>query len=183
MRKGNTYRLPTPPIVKATIDSAPEDVKALHEHITTMTQVLNQSLQTMQTRLDTIQQIGAVKPPTVTGLTVTGKQGLFHLTWNRQSNIDGYVVEQGTDATMQQITNRYHISDGDAAQHQIPVGNCAVTAAFRVYAHQGPMYSNPTTAVAATTSAYGAGEAVPTAPPIAPRPPRLAPVRSGPNLP
>lgn len=183
MRKGNTYRLPPPPTVKGTPESAPDDVKALQTHIATITDVLNQSLQTMQTRIDTVQQIGAKKPPTVTGLTVTGKQGLFHLTWNRQDNVDGYVVVQGTDSTMQQITNRYHVSDGDAAQLQIPVGNVAVAANFQVYAHQGPMYSDPTTAAGGTTLMYTTSESAPPAPPIAPRPPKLAPVRSGPNLP
>ena len=148
-----------------------------------MTTLLNQSLQTMQTRLDTIQQIGAQKPPTVSGLTVTGKQGLFYLTWNRIKNADGYVVVQGTDSTMVQITNRYPVPDGDSCSYSVPVGNVVVTASFQVFAYQGPQYSEPSPAVSATTVAYGAGEAAPPRPPLAPRPVKLAPVRSGPNLP
>lgn len=183
MRRGNYYRLPSPPVLKGTIQSVPEDMKALSDHLIQQTTVVNQMLQSVQQRLNTIQQTGAKTPPNVSGLTVTGKQGLFHLTWNRIENVDGYVIEQASDSGMTQLVGRYTLPDANQCLHQIPVGNVAVTNSFRVYAYQGPKISSPSPAVSATTVAYGAGESAPPAPPISPLAPKIAPPRSGPNLP
>lgn len=180
--RGNVVRLPLPPAIKGGIPEAANDIKAIHEHYTMTIGLLNQSLQALQNRVNTIQQSGAKTPPTVTGLTVTGKQGLFHLTWNRIKNADGYVIVQASDSGMTQLVGRYNVPDGDSVSHQVPVGNVAVTNSFQVYSYQGKKYSEPSTAVTATTAVYGAAESAPPAPPLAPRQPKIAPVRSGPNL-
>lgn len=182
MRRGNVARLPLPPKINGSLAEAGNDIKTLHEHLNTMTTILNQALQSFQGRLNTVQQTAAVKPPTVTGLTVVGKQGLFYLTWNRIKNTDGYVIAQATDTGMVQLVGRYPVPDGDACAYSIPVGNVAVTNSFQVYAYQGPKYSEPSATVTATTVVYGSAESAPPAPPIAPRQPKLAHVRSGPNL-
>lgn len=176
-------RLPVPPQVKGTIPGAPEDVKNLHEHLNLMTTIVNQALQSLQNRMNTVQQVQAKTPPNVSGFTVTGKQGLFHLTWNRIVNADGYVITQASDTGMVSLVGRYNIPDGEQCVHQIPVGNVAVTNSFQVYAYQGNKYSDPSPAITATTVPYGAGESAPPAPPISPRQPKKVPVRSGPNLP
>lgn len=180
--RGNVARLPLPPAITGKLPEAGNELKTLHDHVTTMTTILNQALQGLQNRVNKIQQVGAKTPPTVTGLSVTGKQGLFHLTWNRIANTDGYVVVHAADSGMTQVVGRYPVPDGDAVTHQIPVGNVAVTGSFQVYAYQGHQYSSPSNAVTATTTAYGAGEAAPPSPAIAPRHPKIAPIRSGPNL-
>lgn len=180
--RGNVVRLPLPPKINGTIPEAGADLKTLHDHINLMTSLINQSLQSVQNRLNTIQQSGAKAPPTVTGLTVTGKQGLFHLTWNRIKNADGYVVVQASDSGMTQLVGRFNIGDGESCTYQVPVGNVAVTNTFQVYSYQGKKYSEPSPAVTATTAVYGSAESAPPAPPLAPRQPKLAPVRSGPNL-
>lgn len=181
-RRGNVLRLPLPPPVQATIPTVGQDVKNLHDHLVQMTDILNQGLQSLQNRVNTVQQVRAATPPTVTGLTVTGKQGLFYLTWNRIAHTDGYVVVQALDAGMVQIIGRFNIPDGDSCIYSVPVGNVAVTSSFQVYAYQGNKYSDPSSIVTATTVVYGSAEAAPPQPPIAPRQPKKAPVRSGPNL-
>jgi hypothetical protein len=159
-----------------------EDAKTVHEHLNLMTTILNQALQGLQGRINTVQQVAAKTPPTVTGLVVTGKQGLFYLTWNRIAHTDGYVIAQASDSGMTQLVGRYNLPDGDTCSYPIPVGNVAVTNSFQVYAYQGQKISEPSPAVTATTIPYGAGEAAPPAPPIAPRHPKKAPPRSGPNI-
>ena len=181
-RRGNVARLPLPPEVKGTIQSAGEDVKTLHQHLTQTITILNQSLQSLQNRTNTIQQTGAKAPPTVTGFGIEGKQGLFYLHWNRIAHVDGYVVVQATDSAMSNVVGRYNIPDGDCCTHQIPVGNAAVTGSFQVYAYQGNKYSDPSNILTASTFVFGSSETAPANPAIAPRQPKIAPVRSGPNL-
>lgn len=183
MRRGNVYRLPMPAPPKGGFQNLESDLKAMHEYLVQQTTILNQGLQIHQARLNTIQQVGAVTPPPVSGLVVTGKQGLFHLTWNRMKNVDGYVVVQASDAAMTQLVGRYNIPDANQSLHQIPVGNVAVTNYFQVYAYTGPKYSDPSPTVTGVSLVYGSAEAAPPAPPIAPLQPKLAAVRSGPNLP
>jgi hypothetical protein len=182
-RRGNVLRLPLPPAISGTLPQAGSDIKTLHDHLTQMTDILNQGLQSLQNRINTVQQVTAKAPPTVTNLTVTGKQGLFHLTWNRIANVDGYVVTQASDTGMSQLVARYNLPDGHQCVHQVPVGNVAVTHSFQVYAYQGNKYSDPTPAVTATSAVFGSPETAPGAAPIAPLQPKKAPVRSGPNLP
>jgi hypothetical protein len=181
-RRGNVARLPLPPAVSGTIPKAGDDIKTLRDHLAQMTVILNQGLQSLQNRVNTVQQTGAKTPPTVTGLTVTGKQGLFHLTWNRVVHADGYVVMQASDSAMSNLIGRHPVPDGEACTFQIPVGNVAFTSSFQVYAYQGQKYSEPSNIVTATTAGYGSAEAAPANPPFAPRHPKIAPVRSGPNL-
>lgn len=183
MRKGAYDRIPSPPILKGTIQSVPEDMKALSDHLAQMTMILNKVNQNMGQRLNTIQQTGAQAPPNVSGLTVTGKQGLFYLTWNRIKNVDAYVIEQASDSGMTQLVGRYTLPDANSCSYGIPVGNVAVTNYFRVYAQQGPKISDPSPAVSATTAVYASAESAPPAPPIAPLAPKISPPRSGPNLP
>lgn len=182
MRRGNVYRLPSPPPPKGQIGTYEADSKALHEHLTTMTTILNQALQGLQNRMNTVQQTGAKAPPPVSGLTVTGKQGSFQLTWSRMANVDGYVVVQASETAMTQLVGRYNLPDGQQCSHSIAVGNVAVTNSFQVYAYQGPKYSDPSPVATATTLTYTTSEAAPPAPPMAPQPPKISPVRSGPNL-
>jgi len=159
-----------------------DDIRALHGHITQATIILNQALQSLQNRINTVQQVKALTPPTVTGLAVQGKQGCFYITWNRIAHVDGYVIVQANDSQMSQVIGRFPVPDGDSCVYSLAVGNAAVTSFFQVYAYQGPKYSDPSAIVSATTSTYGAGEAAPQQPGIAPRQPKIAPVRSGPNL-
>lgn len=182
VRRGNVFRLPVPPKLLESLTDGPENARILNDHLNTMTMILNQALQSLQNRQNTVQQVQAKTPPTVTGLTVTGKQGLFHLTWNRIENTDGYVIVQSADSAMGQLLNRYNIPDGDQVAHQIPIGNVAVTHSFQVYAYQGQKYSEPSPIVTGTTLTYTTPEAAPPNPAIPPRHPKLAPVRSGPNL-
>ena len=182
-RRGNVYRLPLPPRIGGTISTSADDLQVIHKHISDMTIILNQGLQSLQQRINTVQQTGARTPPTVTGLTVTGKQGLFYLTWNRVANVDGYVVTRASDSAMKILIGRYNLPDSEQCTLDISVGNVAVTNSFQVYAYQGPKYSEPSPSVTATTSVYGSAEAAPANPPIAPRQPKIAPVRNGPNLP
>jgi hypothetical protein len=183
MRRGPVARLPIPPVIKGTIQSAPEDLKNLHEHLNTMTTILNQGLFNIQNRINTVQQTGAKAPPSVTGFTVTGKQGLFYLTWNRIANTDGYVITQASDAGMVNLIGRFNLPDGDTCTFSIPVGNVAVTNTFQIYAYQGPRLGPPSSAVTATTLTFTTPEAAPPTPPISPRQPKRAFPRSGPNLP
>lgn len=180
-RQTNIFRLPVPPTLMSKLE--PDNATILNKHLQEMTVILNQALQSFQNRLNTIQQTGKNNVPNVQGFTVTGKQGLFYLSWKRIKNVDGYVIMQAADSQMKQLTNRYHISDGQQVSFQVAVGNVVVTSSFQIYAYQGPNYGSPSNIVTATTSAYGAGESAPPTPPIAPQPPLLAPVRSGPNLP
>lgn len=177
MRRGNVARLPLPPTTSAS------DVKVLHDHVVQMTTILNQNLQSVQNRLNTIQQTGAKKPPAVTGLTVTGKQGSFWLTWNRIANVDGYEVVRASDSAMSNIVGRFNVPGADSCTFSMPVGNVAVTSSFAVYAYQGPQIGDPSATVTATTATYTNAESAPPNPPIAPRSPKVAPTRSGPNLP
>jgi hypothetical protein len=183
MRRGDVYRLPLPPQLKGTLQSAPEDLKTMQEHLNLMTKILNQGLLTTHNRLNTIQQTGAKAPPSITGFTVTGKQGLFYLTWNRIVNTDGYVIVQASDAGMVNLIGRYNVVDGDTCTFSIPVGNVAVTNTFQIYAYQGPRLGPPSSAVTATTLTFTTPEAAPPTPPISPRQPKRAFPRSGPNLP
>lgn len=181
-RLSTIHRLPAPPALRGGLANHDADVKTLKEHLDTMTTILNQAMQSLENRTNTIQQVGAVAPPPPSSFAVVGKQGLFHLTWNRIKNADGYVIVHASDAAMTQIVNRYHIDDGNQCAHQIPVGNVAVAGSFQVYAYQGNKYSDPSPIITATTAIYASAEAAPPAPPIAPQPPKIAPVRSGPNL-
>jgi len=181
-RRGNVARLPLPPEVGGKLMSAGDDVKVLRSHLTEMTTILNQALQSLQNRVNTVQQTGAITPPTVTGLTVTGKQGCIYLVWNRINNVDGYVVMWATDSAMQVLVGRHAISDGEEASFVLPIGNHASTFYFQVYAYQGPQYSSPSAIVSGTSLTYTTSEAAPPTPPYAPRHPKLVPIRSGPNL-
>jgi len=183
MRRGNVYRLPVPPKLSGRLTDTDGDAKLVSEHLATMTTIINQALQSFQGRLNTIQQVQARTPQNVSGLIVTGKQGLFHLTWNKIANVDGYVITQASDTAMVKLIGRYNIPDGEQVSYQIPVGNVAVTSSFQVYAYQGQQYSQPSSTVTATTLTYSTSEAAPPTPAIAPRQPKLVPVRSGPNLP
>lgn len=172
-RQSNVQRLPLPP------ESAASDVKALHDHVVQMTVILNQAVQSLQNRVNTVQQVGAKSPPNVSGFAVEGKQGLFSLVWNRIANVDGYVVVHATDTAMKQIVGRYNIPDANQPLHQISVGNVAVTGSFQVYAYQGNKYSQPSPIITKTTAVYGSAESAPVTPPKSPLPPKLAPVRNG----
>jgi hypothetical protein len=170
MRRSIIARLPT------TVDfTDPEQAQLA-------VKILNQALQSVEVRLDTVQQIGARKPPNPTGFSVTGRQGFFYITWNRIKNCDGYVIMQATDTAMMQNVGRHVIADGQQVSFHLAVGNVAVTYSFQMYAYQGPQYSQPSPIQTATSIPYGAGEAALPTPPLAPVPPKIIPVRSGPNL-
>lgn len=181
-RRGNVYRLPVPPKLSTAVTAGPANAQLLNDHLAQMTDVLNQAVQSFQNRINTIQQVTAKAPPTVTNLTVVGKQGLFYLTWNRIKNTDGYVITQASDKAMVFLVGRYNVPDGSTCSFTVPVGNVAVTNSFQVYGYQGQKYSEPSNIVTATTLTYSTPEAAPPAPPIAPQQPKIVPVRSGPNL-
>lgn len=148
----------------------------------TFLKIVNDSLTEIGNRLDTLQQLGAKPPVAVTSLTVTGKQGLFYLTWQKIANVDGYVILQASDSAMTQISGRWNLPDGETVSYQIPVGNVAVTNFFTVQAYQGNRYGPPSTAVSGTTVAYGSGESAPPAPPQRPVSPKVTGVRNGTTL-
>jgi hypothetical protein len=182
-RAPTIQRLPNPPQLRGGLPNYESDMKMMHEHVTTMTTILNQAVQNLQNRVNTIQQVGANAPPPVTGLAVEGKQGLFSLTWNRIHNADGYVIVHASDTAMKQIVGRYNIPDGNQPLHQIPVGNAAVSGSFQVYAYQGNQYSDPSPAVSATTAILSTStEAAPKTPPIRPLQPKVSGVRNGTTL-
>lgn len=181
-RRGNVFRLPVPPPLSGKISDMAEDTKTINDHLNLMTTIINQGLQSLQNRMNTVQQVTAKTPPTVTGLTVAGKQGLFYLTWNRIAHTDGYIVIQASDTGMTQLVGRFNLPDGETCTYSVQVGNVAVTNSFQIYSYQGQKISEPSATVTATTVPYGAAEAAPPAPPIAPRQPKKVPPRSGPNL-
>lgn len=181
-RRGNVFRLPVPPKLSTSVTAGPQNAQLLNDHLGQVTDIVNQALQSLQNRVNSIQQVTAKTPPTVTGLTVTGKQGLFYLTWNRIANTDGYVVTQASDPGMVQLIGRYTLPDGNQVTHQVPVGNVAVKNYFQVYAFQGQKMSDPSAAVSATTATFTTSESAPPTPPIAPLQPKVSPPRSGPNL-
>ena len=140
---------------------------------------LNNILAETQNRLDTVQQVGAKKPPTPIGPSAQGRQGLIWLTWNRVVNVDGYSVVVATSADMSKVLHRVDIPGSETCVYQMPVGNNAFQAWFQVYSYRGKLYSTPSNIVTATSVAFGAGEGAPPAPPVDPRNPLKAPLRSG----
>jgi hypothetical protein len=181
VRQVSPILLPQPP---APTGNPITDIQNMNQHMVLVTTLLNQTIQNTQNRLNTIQQTGAKAPPNVSGLAVTGQQGLFHLTWNRIQNADGYVILQSSSSSMSPITGRYTIADGGQCSHQIPVGNVAVTSHFQVYSYQGPQVGLPSPVVSGTTKVFNTstGDNAPPNPPLAPLAPIVQPVRSGPNL-
>lgn len=170
MRRGNFLRLPVG------IDFTQQDQSAQ------AVSIINQALQSYEDRLNTIQQTGAVAPVAVSGFTVTGKQGSFWITWNRIVNVDGYVIMQAADSGMTQIQNRFTVADGEQCSYSLAVGNVAVTSSFQMYAYRGQKYGSPSPVVTASSLVFSTSESAPPNPGFAPRPPKVAPVRSGPNL-
>lgn len=183
MRRGSVYRIPVPPNIMGDFASHQQDMKAISDYFLQLHVILNPALQSMQNRLNTIQQTGATAPPAVQGLTVTGRQGAFYLTWKRIVNVDGYEIEQASDAAMTQFIGRFNVPGADTCTWSLAVGNAATTAYFRVYAYQGTQYGPPSPAVSGVTVAFGGGEAALPTPAIAPRPVLVAPLRSGLTLP
>lgn len=181
-RRGNVFRLPVMPALTGKLQSYEQDMKALQDHLATMTIILNQGLQSTYNRVNTIQQVAAKAPVAVTGLAVTGKQGLFHLVWNRIAHVDGYVLSQASDSAMSQLIGSYNLPYSETCRYSISVGNVAVTNSFQVYAYQGNKMGDPSPIVTATSLTYTTPEGAPGAPPFSPRQPKIVPPRSGPNI-
>lgn len=120
-------------------------------------------------RIDTVQQIGVRKPPSVTGLAVTGKQGCIWLVWNRIKNIDGYIVIGASTADMSKVAMRFNLPDADQCTHSVAVGNVATTYYFTVSAYVGNQISKPSTVVSGVSLAFTTSESAPPVPPFDPR--------------
>jgi len=168
MRKGQeTYRLPS------NWDSKDP------EHL----EILNRTLLEISQRLDTIQSIGAPKPPSPQNITATGKQGVIWLTWQRIATADGYIVIVGSESTMTKLVGRHNLPDSESCTFHLPVGNVATTFYFQVFSYRGNQVSQPSPTVTGTSIAYGAGETAPPSPPQDPRNPKISGLSGGPVRP
>jgi len=159
----------------------PEDIEKLtdgsSEKVTAARQVaqqINRALTAIQNRLDRLEKVNAKVRGKITSFSVEGRQGLFHLTWNRVDDATGYIVEVFTDSAGTVRVGRWDIPGGQTVQWQYPVGNVAITRYFKVRAFSGATLSNPSSLVTATSLVYTTAESAPADPPTAPGEPIAA---------
>ena len=136
-------------------------------------QKVNLALSSLADRLDEMDKPGATIDGRVEQLAVQGRQGLFHLTWIRMIEVDGYIIEVFSDSAATSLVLSRVLPGASTVQWQYPVGNVAITRYFRVTpyiqrASGGIKLGTPSTLVSGLSVAYGAGEAAPTAPTAAP---------------
>ena len=145
----NTYRLP------------PNADLSNPEHVA----LLNQILQNVEQRLDTVQQVGVSAPPSVTGVSATGKQGSIWLTWQRIQNVDGYMIVGATDSAMSAKVMQFNAPHSDTCTYAIPIGNSATQYFFTVSAYRGNVVGLPSVTVSATSVVFSTStEAAPLSP-------------------
>lgn len=168
MRRGqSSYRLPS--------DWDPKNP----DHV----EVLNKILVETQQRLDTIQSVGAKKPTSPRTVSATGKQGVIWVTWQRVSNVDGYIVVIASESTMTKLVGRHSQPDSETCSYSYPIGNSATQLWFQVFSYRGNQVSDPSPVATATSVVFGAGESAPPTPPQDPRNPFNAGITGGPNRP
>ena len=61
-RQSTIQRVPSLPALRGGLANHDADVKMLHGHLEMMTTLLNQAVQSLENRVNTIQQVGAVQP-------------------------------------------------------------------------------------------------------------------------
>ena len=138
-------------------------------------QKINQALSSLANRLDAMEKPAAEITGRVESFAVQGRQGLFHLTWIRVLNVDGYIIEMFTDSAATVQIGSWIVWGANSVQWQVPVGNVAVTRYFRITpfvnrASGGLKLGTPSSVVSGLSVGYGAGEAAPTSPTVAPSP-------------
>lgn len=147
--------------------TSPEQVEAAMK----VAQQLNRALSQIQNRLDKLEKVNVSISGRITSLAVEGRQGLFHITWNRVDDCDGYVLEMFTDSAATKRVGRWTLVGGQTVQWQIAVGNVAITRYFRLTPYRGAILGSPSAVVGGLSVSYGAGESAPTSPPTDPAPP------------
>src|SRR3990167_206703 len=95
-------------------------------------QKINHALSALSNRLDALDQPAATVDGRVESFAVEGRQGLFHLTWIRVLNIDGYIIEMFTDSMATAQVGSWIAWGASTVQWQVPVGNVSITRYFRV---------------------------------------------------
>lgn len=136
-------------------------------------QKINQALSAISDRIDEMNVPNATIEGNAEPLVVEGKQGLFHLTWTRVINVSGYIVGMFTDSAGSTQIGSWTLMGASTVQFQVPVGNVSITRYFQVTpflqrASGGLKLGRPTSIVAGTSAAYGAGESAPAAPTYSP---------------
>jgi hypothetical protein len=144
---------------------------------------LNRILSEIHQRLGTVQQTGVPQPPAVQGLTAAGQQGCHYITWQRQVNVDGYIIIASTDNAQSKIYYRTTIPDGDAVSFSFPVGNVAQTLYWSVSAYRGNRMGVQSSIISSTSKTFTTSESAPAAAPLDPRLPLVSGVpRKGENI-
>mgnify|MGYP001572881903 CR=1 FL=1 len=138
-------------------------------------QRINSALSAISNRLDAMERPNAEITGRIESFAVQGRQGLFHLTWIRVIEVDGYIIEMFTDLAATAQVGSWVAWGASTVQYQIPVGNVSITRYFRITPFLerlsgGLKLGTPSTTVTGTSVAYGAGEAAPTAPTVSPAP-------------
>lgn len=134
-------------------------------------QQLNRALSQIQNRLDKLEKVNVTIAGRITNLAVEGRQGLFHVTWNRVDDCDGYILEMFTDSAATKRIGRWTIVGGQTVQWQVSVGNVAITRYFRMTPYRGAVLGSPSTVVTGLSVSYGVGESAPASPPTDPERP------------
>lgn len=136
---------------------------------------INQAFLKISRRLDRIERVGTKAPFSVKGLTAEGRQGAFHVTWQKVVGADGYVLVMATDAAAQLITHRFDLNGQETISHDIPWANVASTRYFQIWAIRAGKQSDPSQIKSAISVGFGAGETAPTAPVQSSRSPEFEP--------
>ena len=136
-------------------------------------QKINQAFSSLANRLDAMELPNATVTGRVESFAAQGRQGLFHLTWVRVIDVDGYIIEMFTDSAATIQVGSWIAWGASTVTYQIPVGNVSIARYFRITPFvnrlsSGMKLGTPSTLITATSVAYGAGEAAPTAPPVSP---------------
>lgn len=140
---------------------------------------INQAFLKMERRLNKLERVNVKAPFSVKGLTAQGRQGAFHITWQKVVGADGYSLVMATDAAAQLITHRWDIQGQETIAWTVPWANVASTRYFQIWAIRAGRQSEPSEIVSATSVAFGAGETAPTAPVQVSRNPEFEPSELG----
>ena len=140
---------------------------------------INQAFRKMERRLDRIERVGTRAPLSVKGLTAEGRQGAFHVTWQKVIGAEGYSLVMASDAAAQLITHRWDIPGQETIAWTVPWANVATTRYFQIWAIRAGKQSEPSEIKSATSVGFGAGETAPTVPTQVSRNPEFEPSELG----
>ena len=151
---------------------APQDFEELTDGIPDkkasayrLAQNLNRALSLIQNRLDIIERVAVSVTGRIVSFSVEGRQGLFHLIWNRVDDADGYLIEMFSDSAATTRIGSWTALGSQTTQWQVTVGNVSVTRYFRITPFAGKVYGSPSALVGDSSDAYGVGESAPSNPP------------------